>query len=101
MALELRCEEKSSFIDHHEEELLDIAYDESLYPQMKWLWDCFYDSPIISCDAANDFVHELIALRSAFAKNESKLYLLATIDKLLPLFSYAYKQKKPVKCFSD
>ena len=100
MAFDLYLGDERAFIDHHEEGIFDLI-NEGSYPQLSRLWDCYYKSPPISYETANDLVHELIHLRQEIGAEKSEAYLVRTIDRLLPLLSKAYKLKINIRTCSD
>ncbi len=46
--------------------ILDDEYLISIFPKLNWVWENFYDGPIINPETANDLVHELILLKKLF-----------------------------------
>ena len=101
MAFDIYLEEEVVYIDHHEETLFELVYEDEKYPQLNWIWEMFYDGPVISSVKANELVHELIQLRNQIEKKREQKYLIAAIDRIMPLLSKAYKTKKQLKCMSD
>ncbi len=101
MPFDIYLDEESVFIDHHEELMFDLINEDDNYPQLNWIWEKFYDGPVIQPNIANDLVHELIALRQRVAGNNEHKYLTVPIDRIVPLLSKAYKNGKQLKCMSD
>ena len=101
MAFDLYLGKERAYIDHHEEGIFSAINDDSRYPKLNWLWEEFYNGPLIHPQTANDLVHELLALRSELSgQNESK-HLVSVIDRLLPFLSKAYKEDEQIRCYSD
>ncbi|MBL1320522.1 MAG: hypothetical protein COA63_005600 [Methylophaga sp.] len=101
MAFDFYLGEDSTFIDHHEEGIFELINDNEQYPQLNWLWENFYDGPLIAPNIANKLVHELIELRQQLYHRKEHSYLLIPIDRILPLLNKAYVCNSPVKCMSD
>ncbi|PWK53972.1 hypothetical protein C8D97_102364 [Pleionea mediterranea] len=47
MAFDLYLGKERAFIDHHEEGIFSAINDESRYPKLNWLWEEFYNGPLI------------------------------------------------------
>ena len=101
MAFDMYFRKERACIDHHEEGLFNVINEDDSYPKLNWIWQEYYDSPLIQPNDANDLVHELLALRSQVTKKEELKYLTSVIDRLLPFFSRAYKKNEQIKCGSD
>jgi hypothetical protein len=101
MPFDIYLAEESVFIDHHEESLFELVNGDSNFPQLNWIWEKFYDGPVIQPNIANDLVHELILLRKSIIKSKEHLYLSVPIDRIMPLLSKAYKNDQQLKCMSD
>ncbi len=84
-------------IDLHEEIILQTAHDNPSYPALTWLFDEFYNGPIISPEKSNALVHELIELKQNFVSKEFS----HTFERLILFFSKAYKMSAEIKCSSD
>ena len=100
MAFDMYCGNKREKIDHHEESIFTYANDSDVLPELKKLWESFYDGPIIYPENSNRIVHELILLRSMLGPTGNKIHM-KLIDRLLLLFSHSYSSGEPVKCVSD
>jgi hypothetical protein len=101
MAFDLYLNKERAYIDHHEEELFLLINDDEAYPQLNWLWEMYYDGPVIQPIIANDLVHELITLREVVKDDKYYKFLIKPIDRMIPLLSKAYKSNQQIKCMSD
>ena len=101
MAFDIYFGKESTFIDHHEELLFELVNDDPLYPNLNWLWEHFYNGPLITAERANDLVHELISIREKIKDSENEKYLLVPIDRVMPILSKAFKNNQQLQCVSD
>ncbi len=101
MAFNIYLGNESTFIDHHEELLFEIVNDDPLFPNLNWLWEHFYNDPLIPPERANNLVHELISIREKIKESENEKYLLVPIDRVMPILSKAFKENQQLKCMSD
>ncbi len=101
MAFDLYIGEKRAFIDHHEEDIFSFIEENEQFPMLNWIWENFYNSPVISHEIANEILHELIRLREEIRGNDQWKHLIHVIDRLLPFFSLSYIEKTQIKCASD
>ncbi len=101
MPFDIYLDEERVFIDHHEEHMFDLINEDDNYPQLNWIWEEFYNGPVIYPNIANDLVHELIALRQRVVQNKEYKYLTVPIDRIMPLLSKAYKSGQLLNCMSD
>ena len=101
MAFDLYLENEKAFIDFHEEVLFSLINENDLYPNLNWLWENYYNSPLIHSARANDIVHELIKLRNEISNKNQYIQVKNTIDRIMPFLSKAYKKNKQIECSSD
>ncbi|MBV1910608.1 MAG: hypothetical protein KUG78_15000 [Kangiellaceae bacterium] len=101
MAFDMFLGKERACIDHHEEGLFAVINDDDSYPKLNWIWQEYYDSPLIQPNDANELVHELLALRLQVLRKDELKYLTSVIDRLLPFLSNAYRENEQIKCGSD
>ena len=102
MAFEMYANKYHEKIDHHEEILFHYVNDhDENYPSLYDIWENFYNGPRFSPEFANNVVHELILLLSNINEFENKKAIQKIILRLLPFFSFAYKNNYEIKCSSD
>jgi len=99
VAFDMYLDDKREFIDYHEEGIFSLINEDDNYPRLNWVWQEYYDDPVIEPNVANELVHELIALRSEIPKDQKHLVLL--IDRLLPFFSKGFVLGKAIRSGSD
>ena len=93
--------DRRELIDHHEEFIFSVAEQyENSFPELMRLWEQFYDGPRLSPAQAGAIVHELIELVSTINSPRER-QLTELVLRLLPFFSYAYKENVEIKCLSD
>ena len=101
MAFDLYLGNEREFIGIHEEILFSLINENDLYPNLNWLWENYYDSPLIHAARANDIVHELIKLRNEISNKSQYNQVKNTIDRIMPFLSKAYIESKQIECASD
>lgn len=101
MAFDMYLGEERTYIDRHEEGLFELIRDDDQYPRLNWVWEKFYDGPVIQSNVANELVHELTSLRKLIGGEKEFKDLLVVIDRILPFFSKAYTRGELIKCMSD
>ena len=101
MAFDLYLDKERECIGNHEEGFFYLINENDTYPKLNWLWQNFYESPLISPSLANDLVHELIALRNEISNNSEHKPFISTIDRIIPFLSKAYKENKQITSSSD
>jgi len=101
MAFDLYLGNEKAYIDIHEEVLFSLINENDSYPNLNWLWENYYENPLIHSVRANDIVHELINLRNEISNKNQYKQVKTTIDRIMPLLSKAYKEKKQIECASD
>jgi len=98
VAFDMYADQIREKIEHNEEYIFTYINEDDNYPILNWVWDEYYNSPSISSDQSNSIVHELISLA---ATQTSDKQLAETINRLLPFFSYCYKNELTIKSASD
>ena len=99
MAFDMYLDDERAYIDHHEEGIFSLINEDEKCPRLNWIWQEFYDSPVIEPNVANELVHELIAVRCLIPREQRHLVLL--IDRLLPFFSKGFVASKSIRCSGD
>ena len=102
MAFDMYAGPYSEAIGHHEEFVLQLAYDPEeggRYSQLSQLWESFYDGPHLSPQQSNLLVHELIALQAQHGSANKELGRI--VFRLIAFFSAAYTFNLEVVCGSD
>ena len=97
MAFDLYAEGFKTSIEQHEISMFHHLNPDK-HPQLKQMWNDFYDDPTYSFDQSNEIVHELIDLKTLENLSNSEKF---TIEKLLMFFSRAYISKTMVHSSSD
>ncbi len=98
MAFDMYAGQMEERIEHNEEYLFSYIDQRNEFPILNWIWQEFYKSPKINSEQANAIVHELINL-SAIHRSDKQL--ANTVLRLLPFFSYCYKNELTIKSASD
>ena len=98
MAFDMFADQISEKFEHNEEYIFTYINQLEEYPLLNWIWSEYYKSPRISAEQSNGIVHELISL-SALHKSDKQL--ANTISRVLPFFSFCYKNDLTVKTASD
>ena len=101
MAFDLYLGKERAFIDIHEEVLFSLINENDQFPNLNWLWQNYYESPLISPERANDIIHELIKLLDEINNKSQYKQVKNTIDRILPFISKAYKENTQIECSSD
>ncbi len=101
MAFDMYLGKERESIEYYEEVLFSIIKEDDSYPKLNWIWEEFYNGPLILPNDANEIVHELITLRTQISKNDEQESLINMIDRLLPFLNKAYKMNEKVRCISD
>jgi hypothetical protein len=101
MAFDMYLGKERESINHQEEGLFEIIFDDESYPKLNTVWEDYYNGPLIQPNKANDLVHELVALRIQIVGNDKLKYLIRIIDRLVPFLSKAYRTDKEIRCVSD
>ena len=101
MAFDMYLYKERVFIDYDEEIIFNLVNEDDAYPGLNWLWENFYDSPIIDPSSAKALASELTALASNFKKKNNEKLIIKTCIKLSTFFNRAYVAGKQIKCFSD
>ena len=84
------AEQMKEKFEHNEEYLFSYINELEEFPILNWIWQEFYKSPRISSEQANGIVHELIYLSTLHSSDKQ---LKNTVLRLLPFFSFCYKNK--------
>ena len=98
MAFDMYADQMEEKFEHNEEYLFSYINELAEFPTLNWIWQEFYKSPQINSDQANAIVHELIHLSTL---HRSDKQLINTVVRLLPFFSFCYKNKLTIKTASD
>jgi hypothetical protein len=98
VAFDMYVDQISEKIEHNEEYIFSYINEDDTYPLLNWIWNEYYKSPRINSAQSNGIVHELISLCATHKSNKK---LVNTINRLLPFFSYCYKNELTIKSASD
>ncbi|WP_448549354.1 hypothetical protein [Thalassotalea fusca] len=98
MAFDMYAGHKEEKIEHSEEYLFMYINELDEFPILNWVWHEFYKSPVINSEQANAIVHELIYLSTIHSSDKQ---LINTVVRLLPFFSFCYKNELTIKTASD
>ncbi len=101
MAFDLWLEKQCESIEEYEEGLFEFIGNESEFPALNYLWREFYGSPKFDPEMSNSLVHELIAIQEVIKNQKEHAHLRMLIERLLPLFSKAYKKSKTIQGAGD
>jgi len=98
VAFDMYADQMEDKFEHNEEYLFSYINELEEFPILNWIWREFYKSPRINSDQANAIVHELIYLSTLHSSDKQ---LINTVLRLLPFFSFCYKNKLTIKTSSD
>ena len=101
MAFDMHADGDHQIIGLHEEFIFHLARaDEDAFPTLMWLWDAYYDGPLISPQQASALMHELLELWARHGA-EGNPALSRLCLRLLRFFSRAVRANATIRTSSD
>lgn len=87
-------------ISYGQEAVLRLAESDPNYPTLNWLFDNFYDDPIIYPNIAKSLADELAILSESFIKNNRKNHA-KNLANLFDFFNSAFQTNQVITTISD
>ena len=101
MAFDMYLDKERVFINYDEEIIFNLINEDDDYPKLNWLWENYYDSPLIGFGVAEQLASELSLLASNIGNSNNEKAVRKICKKLSVFFNRAYVSGKQIKCYSD
>lgn len=87
-------------ISHGQLDILQLTENTSNFPMLNWLFDNFYNDPVIYPNISNSLANEIQALANDFTSKNRKQYL-PSCQVLNEFFGKAFAENQVIYTISD